>query len=50
MMACAAQQLVGVSVVTLLISCVLSSEVVPIGNGRYMISGRANGGLHAGKE
>jgi hypothetical protein len=31
-------------------SCVSSSEVVPIGNGRYMITGRASGGLNAGKE
>ena len=30
--------------------CVSSSEVVPIGNGRYMITGRASGGLNAGKE
>jgi len=33
-----------------LIACVSSSEVVPIGNGRYMITGRASGGLNAGKE
>jgi hypothetical protein len=31
-------------------ACVSSSEVVPIGNGRYMITGRASGGLNAGKE
>jgi hypothetical protein len=30
--------------------CVSSSEVVPVGNGRYMITGRASGGLNAGKE
>ena len=30
--------------------CVSSSEVQPIGNGRYMITGRASGGLNAGKE
>ena len=34
----------------LLASCVSSSEVQPIGNGRYMITGRASGGLNAGKE
>jgi hypothetical protein len=31
-------------------SCVSSSEIQPIGNGRYMITGRASGGLNAGKE
>jgi putative hemolysin len=36
--------------VLLLASCVSASEVVPIGNGRYMITGRASGGLNAGKE
>jgi hypothetical protein len=30
--------------------CVSASEVQPIGNGRYMITGRASGGLNAGKE
>jgi hypothetical protein len=35
---------------TLMAACVSSSEVVPIGNGRYMITGRASGGLNAGKE
>jgi len=30
--------------------CVSASEVQPIGNGRFMITGRANGGLNAGKE
>ena len=30
--------------------CVSSSEIQPIGNGRYMITGRASGGLNAGKE
>jgi hypothetical protein len=36
--------------VLMLGGCVSSSEVVPIGNGRYMITGRASGGLNAGKE
>jgi hypothetical protein len=31
-------------------ACVSSSEIQPIGNGRYMITGRASGGLNAGKE
>jgi len=31
-------------------SCVSASEVQPIGDGRYMITGRASGGLNAGKE
>jgi hypothetical protein len=35
---------------TLLAGCVSTSEVVPIGDGRYMITGRASGGLNAGKE
>jgi hypothetical protein len=30
--------------------CVTASEVQPIGNGRFMITGRASGGLNAGKE
>lgn len=30
--------------------CVSASEVQPIGNGRYMVTGRASGGLNAGKE
>jgi putative hemolysin len=30
--------------------CVSASDVQPIGNGRYMITGRASGGLNAGKE
>ncbi len=34
----------------LLAGCVSASEVQPIGNGRYMITGRASGGLNAGKE
>jgi hypothetical protein len=34
----------------LLAGCVSTSEVVPIGDGRYMITGRASGGLNAGKE
>jgi hypothetical protein len=36
--------------VVVVTGCVSSSEVVPIGNGRYMITGRASGGLNAGKE
>ncbi len=36
--------------VVLLAACVTASEVQPIGNGRYMITGRASGGLNAGKE
>lgn len=34
----------------LVASCVSASDVQPIGNGRYMITGRASGGLNAGKE
>jgi hypothetical protein len=30
--------------------CVSASEVQPIGNGRFIITGRASGGLNAGKE
>jgi hypothetical protein len=33
-----------------LAACVSSSEVVPVGNGRYIITGRASGGMNAGKE
>jgi hypothetical protein len=33
-----------------IVGCVSASEVQPIGNGRYMITGRASGGLNAGKE
>ena len=40
---------IGLAAVSLVASCVSSSEVVPIGNGRYMITGRASGGLNAGK-
>jgi hypothetical protein len=36
--------------VALLSACVSASEVQPIGNGRYMVTGRASGGLNAGKE
>jgi hypothetical protein len=36
--------------VLVLAGCVSASDVVPIGNGRYMITGRASGGLNAGKE
>jgi hypothetical protein len=32
------------------VGCVSASEIQPIGNGRYMITGRASGGLNAGKE
>jgi hypothetical protein len=35
---------------TLVAGCVSASPVQPIGNGRYMITGRASGGLNAGKE
>jgi hypothetical protein len=34
----------------LVASCVSACEMQPIGNGRYMIAGRASGGLNAGKE
>jgi hypothetical protein len=34
----------------MLAACVSSSEIQPIGNGRYMVTGRASGGLNAGKE
>jgi len=37
-------------VALILTGCVSASEVVPVGNGRYMITGRASGGLNAGKE
>jgi hypothetical protein len=38
-------------VATVLVAgCVSSSEIVSIGNGHYMITGRASGGLNAGKE
>ena len=43
-------KLVLVSLVVALAGCVSASEVVPVGNGRYMITGRASGGLNAGKE
>jgi len=39
-----------VALLVTICGCVSSSEVVPIGNGRYMITGRASGGLNAGKE
>jgi hypothetical protein len=39
-----------VVLIALVAACVSSSEVVPIGNGRYLITGRASGGLNAGKE
>jgi hypothetical protein len=42
---------IGISLAfVILAACVSSSEVQPIGNGRYMITGRASGGLNAGKE
>ena len=34
----------------IVVGCVSASEVQPIGNGRYMVTGRASGGLNAGKE
>jgi hypothetical protein len=34
----------------LFVGCVSVSDIQPIGNGRYMITGRASGGLNAGKE
>ncbi len=34
----------------MLTACVSASEVVPIGNGRYMITGRASGGLNPRKK
>jgi hypothetical protein len=37
-------------IAVILASCVSASEVVPVGNGRFMITGRASGGLNAGKE
>ena len=39
-----------IAVAALAAGCVSSSEIQPIGNGRYMITGRASGGLNAGKE
>ena len=41
---------VTLSFAVLVAGCVSSSEIQPIGNGRYMITGRASGGLNAGKE
>ena len=38
------------ALVVLVAGCVSASEVQPIGNGKYMITGRASGGLNAGKE
>jgi hypothetical protein len=34
---------------TLLVGCVSTTDVVPVGKDSYLISGRANGGLNAGK-
>jgi hypothetical protein len=42
--------MIGLTALALVTSCVSSSEVAPIGNGRYMITGRASGGLNAGRE
>ena len=35
--------------IALVTSCVSSSDIVPVGKDSYLISGRANGGLNAGK-
>jgi hypothetical protein len=43
-------RLVALSLCILIAGCVSASDVQPIGNGRYMITGRASGGLNAGKE
>jgi hypothetical protein len=46
-----ARMKLGVLALTVVIAgCVSSSEIQPIGNGRYMVTGRASGGLNAGKE
>jgi len=42
--------LLAVVMVAVVAGCVTASEVQPIGNGGYMITGRASGGLNAGKE
>jgi catabolite regulation protein CreA len=39
-----------IAVLLLTVGCVTASQVQPIGNGRYMITARASGGLNAGKE
>jgi hypothetical protein len=44
------RKLLAAVMVTVIAGCVTASEVQPIGNGRYMITGRASGGLNAGKE
>jgi hypothetical protein len=33
----------------LIAGCVTTSDVVPIGNGQFMLTGHATGGLNAGK-
>jgi hypothetical protein len=39
-----------ISILGLLIAgCVTTSDVVPIGNNQFMLTGHANGGLNAGK-
>ena len=38
------------ALVVMVASCVSASEIQPIGDGRYMISGVASGGSNAGKE
>ena len=45
-----AMRCVILGLVALLSACVTASEIQPIGNGRYMVTGRASGGLNAGKE
>jgi hypothetical protein len=49
-MAYAYRTVIGLALAMGSAACVSSSEVQPIGNGRYMITGRASGGLNAGKE
>jgi hypothetical protein len=44
------RRLLVVVMVIVIAGCVTASDVQPIGNGRYMITGRASGGLNAGKE
>src|ERR1700722_3905537 len=39
-----------IALTVVVVGCASSSEIQPIGNGRYMITGRASGGLNAGKE
>jgi len=35
--------------IALMASCVTSSDIVPVGKDSYLITGRASGGLNAGK-